>query len=244
MTGQVAVVTGGGRGIGKSISIALAKEGVNVVIVGTNLEIAIETSLELQKMGVRSIAVQGDVSVFKDVKDVFGKTIDEFGKVDILVNNAGITQDSLIIRMKDEEWDRVIDVNLKGTFLCCREAIKVMLKQKYGRIVNISSIVGFMGNIGQANYSASKAGIIGLTKTTAKEYANRGITVNAVAPGFITTSMTESIPENIKSEMLRSIPMGRFGNPDDVASAVVFLASPEAGYITGQVLHVNGGMYM
>lgn len=244
MTGQIAIVTGGGRGIGKAISIALAKRGVNVIVVGTNLEIAIETSLELQNMGVRSIAIRGDVSNFQDVKDVFSRTIDEFGRVDILVNNAGITRDNLIIRMKDEEWDRVIDVNLKGTFLCCREAIKAMLKQKYGRIVNISSIVGFMGNIGQANYSASKAGIVGLTKTIAKEYANRGITVNAVAPGFITTSMTESIPENIKNEMLRSIPMGRFGSPDDVASAVVFLASPEAGYITGQVLHVNGGMYM
>ncbi len=244
MTGQIAIVTGGGRGIGKAISIALAKEGVNVVVVGTNLEIATEASLELQNMGVKSIAIRGDVSNFKDVKDVFSRTIDEFGRVDILVNNAGITRDNLIIRMKDEEWDRVIDVNLKGTFLCCREAVKAMLKQRYGRIVNISSIVGFMGNIGQANYSASKAGIIGLTKTIAKEYANRGITVNAVAPGFITTSMTESIPENIKNEMLKSIPMGRFGSPDDVASAVVFLASPEAGYITGQVLHVNGGMYM
>ncbi|MCX7914203.1 MAG: 3-oxoacyl-[acyl-carrier-protein] reductase [Thermodesulfovibrionales bacterium] len=244
MKGQVAIVTGGGRGIGKAISIALAKRGVNVVVVGTNLETASETASNLQNIGVKSIAVQADVAKHADVKNIFDSTLSEFGKVDILVNNAGITRDSLIIRMKDEEWDRVIDVNLKGTFLCSREAVKAMLKQKYGRIINISSIVGFMGNIGQANYSASKAGIIGLTKTIAKEYANRGITVNAIAPGFITTSMTESIPENIKNEMLRSIPMGRFGTTDDVAHAVVFLASPEAGYITGQVLHVNGGMYM
>lgn len=244
MTGHTAIVTGGGRGIGKAIAEALAKKGVNIAVVGTNLEVASQASLGLQSIGVKSIAIQADVSISTDVKNMFDKTVSEFGRVDILVNNAGITRDSLIIRMKDEDWDKVINVNLKGTFLCCREAVKIMLKQKYGRIVNISSIVAFMGNIGQANYSASKAGISGLTKTIAKEYANRGITVNAVAPGFITTAMTESIPENIKNEMLKAIPMNRFGTTDDVANAVVFFASPDAGYITGQLLHVNGGMYM
>ncbi len=244
MTGHAAIVTGGGRGIGKAIAEALAKKGVNIAVVGTNLEIAEQTSHTIQDIGVRSIAIQADVSHVPDVKNIFDKTINEFGRVDILVNNAGITRDSLIIRMKDEDWDRVINVNLKGTFLCSREAVKIMLKQKYGRIINISSIVAFMGNIGQANYSASKAGIAGLTKTIAKEYANRGITVNAIAPGFITTAMTETIPENIKNEMLKSIPMNRFGTTEDVANAVVFLASPETGYITGQILHVNGGMYM
>lgn len=244
MTGHTAIVTGGGRGIGKAIAEALAKKGVNIAVIGTNIEVAAQTSLGLQSIGVKSIAIQADVSISSDVKNMFDKTISEFGRVDIIVNNAGITRDSLIIRMKDEDWDRVINVNLKGTFLCCREAVKIMLKQKYGRIVNISSIVAFMGNIGQANYSASKAGISGLTKTIAKEYANRGITVNAVAPGFITTAMTESIPENIKNEMLKTIPMSRFGTTDDVANAVVFFASPDAGYITGQLLHVNGGMYM
>ncbi len=244
MTGQIAVVTGGGRGIGKSIAEALAKKSINLVIVGTNYEVAAETSFNLQRLGIKSIAVKADVSNSSDVKNLFDTTLNEFGRVDILVNNAGITRDALIIRMKDEDWDKVININLKGTFLCCKEAVKIMMKQKYGRIINISSIVGFMGNIGQANYSASKAGIAGLTKSIAKEYANRGITVNAVAPGFITTAMTETIPDNIKNEMLRAIPMSRFGTPDDVANAVVFLASPDAGYITGQILHVNGGMYM
>lgn len=244
MTGHTAIITGGGRGIGKAIAEALAKKGVNIAVVGTNYEVANQTSINLQTLGIKSIAIQADVSNSADVKNIFDKTLSEFGKVDILINNAGITRDSLIIRMKDEDWDRVINVNLKGTFLCSREAVKIMLKQKYGRIINISSIVAFMGNIGQANYSASKAGIAGLTKTTAKEYANRGITVNAVAPGFITTAMTETIPENIKNEMLKTIPMNRFGTTDDVANAVVFFASPDAGYITGQILHVNGGMYM
>ncbi len=244
MTGQTAIVTGGGRGIGKAISIALAKKGVNVVVVGTNIDIASQTAQELSGLGVKSIAVKADVSQADDVKNIFEKTLSEFGRVEILVNNAGITRDSLLIRMKDEDWDSVLNVNLKGTFLCTREAVKIMIKQKYGRIINISSIVAFMGNPGQANYSASKAGIVGLTKTVAREYANRGITVNAIAPGFITTAMTETIPENIKNDMLKVIPMNRFGTTDDIAHGVVFLASPDAGYITGQLLHINGGMYM
>jgi 3-oxoacyl-[acyl-carrier protein] reductase len=168
----------------------------------------------------------------------------EFGRLDVLVNNAGITRDGLLLRMKEEDWDLVLSINLKGVFLCSKEAVKVMVKQRYGRIVNIASVVAFMGNPGQANYSASKAGIIGLTKTTAREYANRGITVNAVAPGFISTAMTDALSENIKQEMLKSIPIGKFGSVDDVAHAVAFLAEPGNGYITGQVIHVNGGMYM
>ncbi len=244
MTGHTAIVTGGGRGIGKSIAEALAKKAVNIVIVGTNMTVAEKTSADLQEFGVKSIAIRADVSNSSDVRNIFDKTLSEFGKIDILVNNAGITRDSLLIRMKDEDWDAVINVNLKGTFLCSREAVKIMMKQKYGRIINISSVVPFIGNPGQANYSASKAGIVGLTKTIAREYANRGITANAIAPGFIITAMTESIPENIKNEMLKAIPMSRFGTTDDVANAVVFFASPDAGYITGQLLHVNGGMYM
>lgn len=244
MTGQTAIVTGGGRGIGKAISIALAKKGVNVVVVGTNFDIASQTAEELLGLGVKSIALKADVSQADDVKNIFEKTLSEFGKVEILVNNAGITRDSLLIRMRDEDWDSVLNVNLKGTFLCTREAVKIMIKQKYGRIINISSIVAFMGNPGQANYCASKAGIAGMTKTIAKEYANRGITVNAIAPGFITTAMTEKIPENIKNEMLKAIPMNRFGSTEDIANGVVFFASPDAGYITGQLLHINGGMYM
>ena len=170
--------------------------------------------------------------------------VKEFGRLDIVVNNAGITKDGLILRMKEEDWDAVIGINLKGVFLCSREAVKVMVKQRYGRIVNIASVVAFMGNPGQANYSASKAGIVGLTKTIAKEYASRGITANAVAPGFIATAMTDALAENVREEMLKSIPVGKFGSVDDVANAVVFLSSPETAYITGQVIHVNGGMYM
>lgn len=244
MQGHTAVITGGGRGIGKAIAVALAKRGVNIALVDVNLEIAKETASELQNYGVKSIPFKADVSNSSDVASLFDLTIKEFGKIEILVNNAGITRDGLLLRMKEEDWDQVININLKGTFLCSKEAIKIMSKNRYGRIINIASVVAFMGNPGQANYSASKAGIVGLTKTVAKEYASRGITVNAVAPGFITTAMTEALPEGVKQEMLKAIPMGRFGNVDDVANAVLFFAQPESGYITGQVIHVNGGMYM
>ena len=202
------------------------------------------TAAEIEKLGVKATGVGLDVSKAEEVNKVFGEIAKDYGKIDILVNNAGITRDGLIMRMKEEDWDAVININLKSVFLCSKEAVKVMAKQRYGRIINISSVVAFMGNPGQANYSASKAGIVGLTKTTAKEYASRGITANAVAPGFITTAMTEALPENVKEDMKRAIPLGRFGTTDDVANAVVFLASSEAGYITGQVIHVNGGMYM
>ncbi|MEK7683580.1 MAG: 3-oxoacyl-[acyl-carrier-protein] reductase, partial [Nitrospirota bacterium] len=224
--GQVAVITGGARGIGKTIAEALARKGVNIVIADISSEQAQGTAAEIEKLGVKATGVGLDVSKAEEVNKVFGEISKDYGKIDILVNNAGVTRDGLIMRMKEEDWDAVININLKSVFLCSKEAVKVMAKQRYGRIINISSVVAFMGNPGQANYSASKAGMVGLTKTTAKEYASRGITANAVAPGFITTAMTEALPENVKEDMKRAIPLGRFGATDDVANAVVFLASP------------------
>ncbi|MBI5848448.1 MAG: 3-oxoacyl-[acyl-carrier-protein] reductase [Nitrospirae bacterium] len=244
LKGQVVMVTGGARGIGKAIAKRFAAMGADIVIADVSLESADETAKELSPLGIRTKAAKLDVSKSAEVAAVFEEAVKEFGRVDILVNNAGITRDGLLLRMKEEDWDLVLGINLKGVFLCTKEAVKVMVKQRYGRIINIASVVAFMGNPGQANYSASKAGIIGLTKTTAREYANRGITANAVAPGFISTAMTDALSENIRQEMLKSIPMGKFGSVDDVASAVVFFAAPENGYITGQVIHVNGGMYM
>ncbi|TAN43696.1 MAG: 3-oxoacyl-[acyl-carrier-protein] reductase [Nitrospirae bacterium] len=244
MNGHTAIITGGSRGIGKGIAECLAKRGVNVVVAATRLEAAEETSAALTVLGVKSIAVKADIAKASDVSALFERAVAEFGKVDILVNNAGITRDGLLLRMKEEDWDSVIDTNLKGTFLCSKEAVKLMSKQRYGRIINITSIVAFIGNAGQTNYSASKAGIVGLTKSIAKEYASRGITVNAVAPGFITTAMTDVLNENVKQEMMKAIPMGKFGSVEDIANAVAFLASPDTSYITGQVIHVNGGMYM
>ena len=242
--GQVALVTGSARGIGRAIAEALARKGVALAIADVNLDEAKATSADLAKNGIKTMALRIDVSNSREVITAFEEILKEFGRLDILVNNAGITRDSLLLRMKEEDWDAVIDVNLKGVFLCAKEAVKTMAKQRYGRIVNIASVVAFMGNPGQANYSASKAGIVGLTKTLAKEYASRGITANAVAPGFITTAMTDALTENVKEEMKKAIPMARFGTIEDVANAVVFLASPSSGYITGQVIHVNGGMYM
>ncbi len=242
--GQVVMITGGARGIGKAIAQNLAGKGANLAIADISAEAAAETAGELASLGVRTASVKLDVSRSTEVAKAFEDVGKEFGRLDILINNAGITRDALILRMKEEDWDSVINVNLKGVFLCSKEAVKLMVKQKYGRIVNVASVVAFMGNPGQANYSASKAGIVGLTKTTAREYASRGITVNAVAPGFISTAMTDALHENVRQEMLKSIPIGKFGSVDDVANAVVFLASPEAGYITGHVIHVNGGMYM
>ncbi len=244
MRGHTAVITGGGRGIGKAIAEKLARRGVNIVVVDVNLDIAKETADYLSTLGVKTFAVKADVSKAADVSAIFEAAAKEFGKVEILVNNAGITKDGLLMRMREEDWDAVININLKGTFLCTKEAVRLMSKQRYGRIVNIASIVAFMGNPGQANYSASKAGIVGLTKTTAKEYASRGITANAVAPGFISTAMTDALPENVRTEMMKAIPMSRFGTVEDVANAVAFFASPESGYVTGQAMHVNGGMYM
>ncbi len=237
-------ITGSGQGIGKQIAIAMAKEGANVAVGDINIENAGAAAQEIRSLGRKSIAIKLDVSKQNEVIAAFETFKNEFGVIDILVNNAGITKDTLVLRMKDDDWDAVINVNLKGTFLCSREAIKLMVKQQHGNIVSISSVVAFTGNPGQANYSASKAGIVGLTKTIAKEYASRGIKANAVAPGFIQTAMTETIPEKIREEMKKNIPLGYFGAPEDVANAVIFLASSDADYVTGQVLHINGGMYM
>jgi len=244
LRGQVVMVTGGARGIGRAIAAKFAAKGADLVIADVSLESAEDAAKEMSQKNIKARAVNMDVSQSADVTRVINEVMKEFGRIDVLVNNAGITKDSLLLRMKEEDWDSVLSINLKGVFLCSKEAVKLMVKQRYGRIVNIASVVAFMGNPGQANYSASKAGIIGLTKTTAREYANRGITVNAVAPGFISTAMTDALSENIKQEMLKSIPIGKFGSVDDVANAVVFFAEPGNGYITGQVIHVNGGMYM
>jgi len=245
MKGQTAIITGSSRGIGRTTAEEFAKRGVNIVIVDIDEERAKQSAEEIKnQFGVETLGLKADVSNADDVKTLFEKSLKKFSKIEILVNNAGITKDNLLIRMKDEEWDAVLNINLKGAFLCSREAIKNMSKIKYGRIINIASVVAFTGNPGQVNYSASKAGLIGLTKTLAKEYASRGITVNAVAPGFIQTAMTEKLPEKVKEEMLRTIPLQRFGTTIDVANAIIFLALPESGYITGQVIHVNGGMYM
>ena len=244
LKGLNAFITGAAQGIGKAIAVGMANEGANVAIADTNIEKAETASHEIEAMGVKGLAIKLDVSKQSEVASAFEAFIKKFGRLDILVNNAGITRDALVLRMKDDDWDTVMDINLKGTFLCSKEAVKLMTKQQYGKIISISSVVAFTGNPGQVNYSASKAGIVGLTKTIAKEYATRGIRANAVAPGFIQTSMTEAIPEKIKEEMKRSIPLGLFGTPEDVAMAVVFLASRDADYITGQVFHINGGMYM
>jgi 3-oxoacyl-[acyl-carrier protein] reductase len=244
LKGQVAMVTGGARGIGMAIAWKFAAMGIDVVVADIAADAARETAKEIEGLGVRSMAVEMDVSSAGSVSQVISDVVKEMERLDILVNNAGITKDALLLRMKEEDWDSVININLKSVFLCSKEAVKVMAKQRYGRIINIASVVAFMGNPGQANYSASKAGIVGLTKTIAKEYAARGITANAVAPGFIQTAMTDALPENIKEEMLRAIPLSKFGTPEDVAEAVMFFASPGSSYITGQVLNVNGGMYM
>jgi 3-oxoacyl-[acyl-carrier protein] reductase len=244
LKGQIALVTGGTRGIGKAIAEALAKRGAYVVVAGRNVDAAGEVAASLSLHGVKAIGMKLDVSNAEQVEKVFEDIRKEFNRIDILINNAGITKDGLLMRMREEAWDSVMDINLKGVFLCSREAIKDMAKQRYGRIINITSVAAFMGNPGQANYSASKAGIVGFTKTVAREYAGRGVTVNAVAPGFIETAMTEVLPENIKEEMKKLIPLGKFGTVEDIANAVIFLASPDSGYITGQVIHVNGGMYM
>ena len=244
-TGKTAVVTGGSRGLGRAVCLKLGKEGANIVFSYAGNEKAAEETLgELNALGCKAIAVQGNVADAAAVKTVMDTAIQEFGRIDILVNNAGITRDGLLMMMKEDDFDAVIDTNLKGTFLCMKAVSRMMLKQKYGRIVNLSSVVGIHGNAGQVNYAASKAGVIGMTKSLAKELAPRGVTVNAVAPGFITTDMTASIPEAAKTALLAGIPMTRLGAPEDVANAVAFLASDEAGYLTGQVLGVDGGMGM
>lgn len=241
---KVAVVTGASRGIGKSIALALAAQGATIVAMDMDQAATDAVVAELQAAGTKALAVVGNVTVAADVEKMIDAAVEAFGRVDILVNNAGITRDGLIMRMKDEDWDAVLSVNLKGAFLCTRTAFKVMSKQRYGRIINIASVVGQMGNAGQANYCASKAGLIGLTKSNAREMAKRNVTVNAVAPGFIATAMTDALPEKVREELAAQIPLERLGSADDIANAVVFLASEASGYITGHVLSVNGGMYM
>jgi 3-oxoacyl-[acyl-carrier protein] reductase len=244
LTGKTALVTGAAQGIGRDIALALAADGADVAICDVNMEAAQKTAGDIETKGRKALALKTNVAVSADVTATVDQVVAAFGKIDFLVNNAGITRDGLILRMKDEDWDLVLSINLKGAFLCTKAALKYMTKQRSGSIINIASIVGAMGNAGQANYVASKAGLIGLTKTIAREYANRGITANAVAPGFIDTAMTQALSETVRAELAKQIPMGKLGTPEDVANAVRFLASPWASYITGQVIHVNGGMYM
>jgi len=224
--------------------LALAAKGATIVAVDMDQAATDAGVAELQAAGTKALAVVGNVTVPADVERMIDAAMEAFGRVDILVNNAGITRDGLLMRMKDEDWDAVLNVNLKGAFLCTRAAFKVMSKQRYGRIINIASVVGQMGNAGQANYCASKAGLIGLTKSNARELAKRSITVNAVAPGFIATAMTDALSEKVREELTAQIPLERLGSADDIANAVVFLAGEQSGYITGHVLSVNGGMYM
>jgi 3-oxoacyl-[acyl-carrier protein] reductase len=245
LRGRVALVTGGSRGIGKAISLALAREGADVVVDHLEQkEEANEVVEEIRRMRRRALAFQTDVRDFDKVVNMVEQTIEEFGKIDILVNNAGIVRDKTLRKMKKEEWEIIIDTNLSGVFNCIKAVITYMEERKNGKIINISSVIGETGNFGQANYAAAKAGVIGLTKSVAKEVARKGITVNAVAPGFTETGMLKTIPESVKEQILKQIPMGRFATPEDIAKVVVFLTSDDANYITGQVINVNGGYYM
>jgi len=244
LSGKKALVTGSTRGIGRAIATKLAEAGADVIVTGRNEERAREVAKEISsKASVKTLGLELDLSSDSSVDRCFEKIASEFGEVDILVNNAGINRDVLFMRMKLEDWEEVIRVNLTGTFLVTQRVVRGMIKKRWGRIINISSVVGFIGNVGQANYTASKAGLIGFTKTLAKELATRNITVNAVAPGFIETDMTEELPEDIKEGFRSQIPMDRFGSPEDVANVVVFLASDLSSYITGEVIHVNGGLF-
>ncbi|MEK3730253.1 3-oxoacyl-[acyl-carrier-protein] reductase [Lysinibacillus sp. FSL W8-0953] len=245
LEGKVAVVTGASRGIGRAIAVKLAEEGAKVVVNYSGSQAKAEEVVEMiQANGGEAIAVQASVSQTEEVTALMDAAVKTFGSLDILVNNAGITRDNLLMRMKEDEWDDVLNTNLKGVFLCTKAVTRQMMKQRAGRIINISSIVGVAGNAGQANYVAAKAGVIGLTKTTAKELASRNILVNAIAPGFIETEMTEQLPEDIKKGMLTQIPLAKLGQPEDIAKAVAFIASDDANYMTGQTLHIDGGMVM
>lgn len=245
LKGKTAVITGSGRGIGKAIAMKLASLGANIVINDVpSSDYADTTCEEIKALGVDSIVVKGDVRNSEDVAMLIKTTLDKFGRIDIFVNNAGITRDGLMLRMSEDDWDLVLDINLKGAFNCIKAVARPMMKQRGGSIINIASVVGIMGNPGQANYSASKAGLIGLTKTTAKEFASRGIRCNAVAPGFIASDMTDKLSDDVKKEYFSAIPLGEFGTTEDVANVVAFLASDMSGYVTGQVINVDGGLLM
>ncbi|CAH0183549.1 MULTISPECIES: 3-oxoacyl-[acyl-carrier-protein] reductase [Peribacillus] len=245
LEGKKALVTGASRGIGREVALELARQGADVAINYSGSEAkANEVVDEIKALGRKAFAIQCDVANSESVTSMIKEVVEQFGRVDILVNNAGITRDNLLMRMKEEEWDSVINTNLKGVFLCTKAVTRQMMKQRSGRIINMASIVGVSGNAGQANYVAAKAGVIGLTKTTAKELASRGITVNAIAPGFISTDMTGELPEDVRKAMLDQIPLARFGDPKDIAAVASFLASEASKYMTGQTLHVDGGMVM
>jgi 3-oxoacyl-[acyl-carrier protein] reductase len=244
LAGKGALVTGGGRGIGQAIAQALAAEGAPVAIADWDEPSAKQTAEELNAQGHQALGFKADVTQATQMEEVVKQTLEAFGNLTILVNNAGITKDNLVLRMSEEDWDRVLDVNLKGVFITTKAVVRSMLKQRDGRIVNIASVVGLIGNAGQANYSSSKAGIIGFTKSAAREFASRHVRVNAIAPGFIETAMTEALDEEARARLITQIPLPRLGTPDDVAAAVVFLVSDAAAYVTGHVLHVDGGMAM
>lgn len=245
LEGRTAIITGSARGLGKAIALKMAKMGANIVLNDIATSDSLDaTAAEFKEAGYNVAVTRGDVRNSEDVKAMVAAAVEAFGRVDILVNNAGITKDKPMAMMSEEDWDMVLDINLKGAFLCTKFAAKQMIKQKYGRIINMASVAGRYGNQGQANYSASKAGLIGLTKTTAKEFASRGITCNAVAPGMIQSKMTDVLPEEVKKKYLENIPLGRFGTPEDVAGVIAFLASDDASYVTAQVIDIDGGLVM
>jgi len=242
---KTAIITGGSRGIGKEVALHLASLGADIAIsYNSNADAANKVIEEIRSMGRKAIAMKADVGKKEQVEEFVGEVLEQYGNIDILVNNAGITRDNLLLRMKEEEWDEVLNTNLKGVFLMTKRVLRKMIKNKRGKIINITSIVGVIGNAGQANYSASKAGLIGFTKSVAKEVAVRGIQVNAIAPGFIETEMTDVLPENIKDELINAIPSRKLGKPEDIAYLVGYLSSELSNYITGQIIHVDGGMYM
>ncbi|MCI0527439.1 MAG: 3-oxoacyl-[acyl-carrier-protein] reductase [Nitrospira sp.] len=244
LKGKVSFITGAAQGIGKAIAQFLAEAGADVVVADLDISKAQETAKEISEQGAKTLALKINVASLPEVQEAVDSVMTQWGRLDILVNNAGITRDGLLLRMKEEDWNLVMDVNLKGTFNCTKAVLPLMTKKRNGKIVNIASIVGVMGNAGQANYAASKAAVIGFTKAVAREYASRGINVNAVAPGFIETAMTQALSQEVRDNLYKQIPLGRLGTPQDVAHAVRFLVSEEAAYITGQVIHVNGGMLM